>query len=324
MALLVPAACGATPPVPSAYDVTSLERSRTKRGDVMRAAFVLAVAMAMGVPGSAWRAATERTVYVTATDDKRDAVTDLTAADFVVKEGGKEREIVKAERATTPMRLALAVEERLTADASVRMALFEFMKRLNGSAEIALITIGLRNTVIVDYTTSPDALVGGINKFTLNPAKESAIADGVLDLAGRFIDAKPARPVIVVMALSGGQAGVDPKTVLDKVRQSGATMHAVTLAGAGDGGAMGVGSLAGDSGREQVLGDGTKQSGGRRIDVTATAAMPKAMLQIANELMAQYAITYTLPDGVKPDRRFSVSVKRRGVSVRGPAQIPDR
>ncbi len=290
----------------------------------MRIALVLAAALAAGTPGILRHTTTERTVYVTATDDKREPVGDLTAADFVVKEGGKEREVVKAERATTPMRLALAVEERLTADSNVRLAIFEFMKRVSGSAEIALITIGLRNTVVVDYTTSPDALIAGINKFTLNPARESAVADGVLDLAGRVIDAKPARPVVVLMALSGGQAGVDPKTVLDKLRQSGATMYAVTLAEKGNAGALGVGSLAGDSGREHVLGDGTKQSGGRRIDVTATGAMPKVMLQIANELLAQYVITYALPDGVKPDRRLSVSVKRRSVSVRAPSLIPDR
>jgi hypothetical protein len=78
------------------------------------------------------------------------------------------------------------------------------------------------------------------------------------------------------------------------------------------------------AGREQVLGDGPKQSGGRRVDVTTTAAFPKALQQIANDLLAQYAITYTLPDGVKPDKRFSITVKRRGISLRAPSTIPDR
>jgi hypothetical protein len=31
-----------------------------------------------------------------------------------------------------------------------------------------------------------------------------------------------------------------------------------------------------------------------------------------------------LPDGVKPDRRLNVSLKRRGVSVRAPSLVPDR
>jgi hypothetical protein len=290
----------------------------------MNVAMTLALSVSMAAAGAS-PAPTERTVYVTVTDDKREPVPDLTAADFVVKEGGKERAIVRVERATAPLRLALAVEERLTADASVRMGLFEFMKRLSGAGEISLMTIGLRNTTIADYTTSLEALVGGINKFTLNPAGESAVAEGVLELANRFIETKPPRPVVVVLALSGGQAGVEPRLVLDRIGHSGATMHAVTLAGGGDASASaGVGNLGTQSGREQVLGDGPKQSGGRRIEVTTTAAMPKALLQIANELLAQYAITYTLPDGVKPDRRFNASVKRRGVSLRAPSTISDK
>ena len=48
-------------------------------------------------------APTNRTVYVTVTDRQGAPVTDLTPADFVVKEGGKEREVVKAEPATARM-----------------------------------------------------------------------------------------------------------------------------------------------------------------------------------------------------------------------------
>jgi hypothetical protein len=283
----------------------------------MKIVWTLALGIVAAVPSSPARTASapaERTVYVTVLDDKREPVPDLTAADFVVKEGGKEREIVKVERATTPLRLALAVEERMTADASVRTALFEFMKRLSGAGEISLITIGLRNTTIVDYTTSLEALVGGINKFTLNPARESVVGEGVLELANRFIDARPQRPVIVLVALSGGQAGASPRLVLDRLGQSGATMHAVTLAFSNTGASTG----------EEVLGEAVKQSGGRRIEVTATGAMPKSLLQIANEILAQYAITYSLPDGVKPDRRFNATLKRRGVSLRTPSTIPDK
>ena len=279
----------------------------------MNVAMTLALCLSTAA-GAAPAAVTDRTVYVTVLDDKREPVPDLTAADVVVKEGGKEREIVKVERATTPIRVALAVEERMTADASVRQALFEFMKRLSGAGEISLITIGLRNTTIVDDTASLEALVAGINKFTLNPARESVVGEGVLELANRFIDARPQRPVIVVVALSGGQAGASPRLVVDRLGQSGATLHAVTLAFSNTGAAPG----------EEVLGEGVKQSGGRRIEVTTTGAMPKSMLQIANEILAQYAITYSLPDGVKPDRRFNATLKRRGISLRAPSTIPDK
>jgi len=134
---------------------------------------------------------------------------------------------------------------------------------------------------------------------------------------------KPGRPVIVVVAFTGGQAGVDARSVLEKLRDSGATMHAVTLDRGGD--ATGpVGTLGDESGREQVLGDGPKQSGGRRQNVQKTEAFQKALLQVAADLSSQYAITYSLPDGVKPDKRFNVTVKRRAVPVRAPSVIPDR
>lgn len=267
-------------------------------------------------------AATERTVYVTVTDNKGAPVPDLTPADLAVKEGGKEREITKAAPASEKIRLTLAVEERLIADTSIRQAIFEFLKRMSDYAEIRMITIGLRNDTVADYTSSLDVLVGAINKFTLNPMKDSNVAEGVLEIASHYAEARPQRPVLVVMAISGGQAGVDPRTVLDKLRQSGAIMYSATLAWGNDAGP--VGTLTDQSGREQVLGDGPKQSGGRRIEVPSTGAFPKTMLTFADELRSQYAITYVLPDGVKPDKRFSISSKRKGISLRAPNAIPDR
>ena len=264
----------------------------------------------------------ERTFFVTVLDNNGAAVSDLTAADFVVKEGGKEREIVKAEPASQRMRVAFAVEERMVGDTAVRMSIFEFVKRIAGRAEVSLITIGLRNTTIVDYTADVAAFVQALNSFSLNPARESAVAEGVLELAGKFADSKPPRPVIVVASLSGGQTGVEARAVLDKLRDSGAMMYSATLDVGGP--VATLNNMADQSGREQVLGDGPKQSGGRRISVNATGAMPAALLQIANELLAQYAITYTLPDGVKMDRRFSISSKRRGITLRAPSAIPDK
>jgi hypothetical protein len=111
--------------------------------------------------------------------------------------------------------------------------------------------------------------------------------------------------------------------VLSGLRQSSAVVFTVTIGGGG-GMSSNVGQLAEESGREQVLGDGPKQSGGRRTDVVGTPAVPKALQQVADDLTSQYAISYTLPDGVKPDRRFSISVDRKGLSLRAPTALSDR
>ena len=47
-------------------------------------------------------------------------------------------------------------------------------------------------------------------------------------------------------------------------------------------------------------------------------------LYMASPFLAQYAVTYTLPDGVKPDKRFGISSKRKGVTIRAPSAIPDK
>jgi VWFA-related protein len=264
-----------------------------------------------------------RTVYVTVRDGKGAPVTDLTAADFTVKEGGKDRQIVSAEPATARMQVSILVEERLLGDGNTRMGIFEFAKRIVESADVALITVGMRNETVVDYTGDLNTFVGALNKFTLNPNPSSNLTEGVLALARDLQQRKQERPVVVGLALSGGQAGgPSAENVLTQLRQSGASMHVVSLAVGG--GTESLENMAEAAGREQVLGDGPKQSGGRRHEVGATSAIPRALQQVADDLLAQYAISYTLPDGVKPDRRLNVSVKRRGVNLRAPSAIPDR
>ncbi len=269
--------------------------------------------------------ALNRTVYATVTDAKGAAVTDLTPANFKVKEGGKDREIVKAEPAKTRPHIALMVEERLAPDQSARVGLFEFVKRINGTAEISLITVGLRNTTIVPYVTDPNVLLKAINELSLNQQPTSNLTEGINDIAKLFEQQRPERPVIVVVGLSGGQAGGgSASSVLAQLRQSGATLYSVTYGPPSTSNSANLGTMADESGREQVLGDGAKQSGGRRLDVVATSAIPKALQQIADDLAAQYVITYALPEGVKPDRRVSITTDRKGISLRAPAALPDK
>ena len=276
-------------------------------------------------PSAAAVEATLRTVYVTVTDGKGAPVPDLTAANFKVKEGGKDREIVKAEPAKARPHLALVVEERLAPDQGTRVGLFEFVKKINGAAEISLITVGLRNTTVVPYVTDPNAVLKGINELSLNPQPTSNLTEGINEIAKAFEKERPERPVIVVVGFSGGQAGgASASSVLSQLRQSGAKLYAVTYGQPDANSAGDLGTMGDISAREQILGDGAKQTGGRRTDVVSTAAISKALLQVAEDLAAQYVITYSLPDGVKPDRRFNISTDRKGLSLRAPAGLPDK
>jgi len=257
--------------------------------------------------------ATTRTVYVTVTDGNGGAVNDLTAADFAVKEGGKSRDILTVAPATVKMRTAVMIDERLLGDGPTRNGVFEFLKRLQPVSEFALITVGLRNQTVVDYTSDLTAIVAAINKFTLNPGSISNFSESVLDVSKKLTRQPQERPVIVAVALPGGgevgSGSVDE--TLNWLRQSGAQLHAVTL-------------TQSTGGSEQILEEGSKQSGGRRVEVNGTTAIPGALQQIGDALSAQYALTYALPDGVKADKRVAVSLTRKGVTLRAPTAIPDK
>ncbi len=258
-------------------------------------------------------APTTRTLYVTVADNKGAPVTDLTAADFAVKEGGKARDISSAEPAKTRMRTAVMIDERLLSDGSTRNGIFEFMKRLQPNSEFAIITVGLRNTTVVDYTSDLNTIVAAINKFTLNPGPISNFGEGILDFSKKLVQQRPPRPVIVAIVVPGGGevGGGDVTETLNALRQTGAMLSAVTLVSGGGSG-------------EQIIEEGAKQSGGRRIEINVPTAIPKALNQIADDLSSQYQITYTLPDGVKMDKKVSVSVSRKGISLRAPSAIPDK
>jgi VWFA-related protein len=287
-------------------------------------AVLCAVAGSAIQPCAAAAETTTRTVYVTITDAKGAPVSDLTPANFKVKEGGKDREIVKAAPATTKPHLALMIEERLMGDTQVRFGLFEFVKRLNGVAEISLITVGLSNNSLTPFVSDPNVVLKAINELSLNGQPTSNLTEGISDMAKIFDQQNVERPVMVVVAFSGGQAGPTPSSILNTVRQSGATLFAVTFGAPGTNNSSNLSTMADESGREQVLGDGSKQSGGRRIEVVTTNAISKALQQVADDLAAQYQVSYALPDGVKPDKRFNISVDRKGLSVRAPQALPDK
>jgi von Willebrand factor type A domain len=266
-----------------------------------------------------------RTVYVTITDDKGAPVPDLSASNFKVKEGGKDREIVKAEKATTKAHVAIMVEEKLIGDTQTRMGLFEFVKRMNGAADMSLITMGLRNTTLVPFVSDANTVLKAINELSLNPQPTSNVTECIGDMAKLFQTDKPQRPVMVVVAFSGGQAGgASASSILNEIRQSGATMFAATYGPPATNNSANLGTMGDESFREQVLGDGAKNSGGRRIDVVSTAAFTKALLQIADDLASQYAISYALPEGTKLDKRFTISLDRKGLTMRAPAGLPDK
>ena len=57
------------------------------------------------------------------------------------------------------------------------------------------------------------------------------MVEGILEIVEGFIANKPERPVRPIVAIGGGSTASDPRSILAKLGDSGATMHAATLRG---------------------------------------------------------------------------------------------
>jgi hypothetical protein len=278
-----------------------------------------------------------RTVYVSATDKDGQTVRDLQAAEFEVKVAGKPRDVVSVEEAKIPLRIALLVADQGTG--AFQLGLAHFMQRLLGHAEFALTSVIMQPEKVVDYSHEGAALSAGLSRLGPRGRQTGAQLMEAIEDATKDVQHEDRRPVIVVMRFGGEAAtSLSPDDVREKLRKSGAALYVVSSAGAQGKAppqATGTDAVSVQQGQfrdaelaegafnlAQVLGDGSKESGGRYDQVIATSHA-RALEQLADELLHQYAITFVSPDSVTPNGKLSVSSKRKGVTVRAPSRLPN-
>jgi hypothetical protein len=275
---------------------------------------VLALALTVldaTTPAAAPMADTLRGVYFSAVDSKGVQVTDLTAADLTVKEGGKERVITSVRPASGQMHVSLLVDDAGTGGFQSSVA--QFLQTILGRAQFAIRVLSPQPIRVTDFTADVVDLRSAIGRMgprgRIQTDGDQIIA-GITDAAKELVIYKAVRPAIVVLSASGETVSSDiADESLNALQSSGASLSVLYITGVELG---------------KVLGDGPKQSGGMTQMANGTAGVPAALAKIADNLMNQYVLTYTLPDGVKPNDRLSVSTSRKGVRVLAPTRVPDR
>ena len=275
------------------------------------------------------------TVHVSVTDKTGSGVADLQAAEFEVKVGGKKQEVVTARQAVVPLRIAIIVSDGGTG--GFQQGLANFMQKLLGHAEFALISVIVQAETVVDYTGEGGVLGAGLRRLGPRgrPQRGAQLMEAIQD-ALKGVRREGARSVILVVRVGAEAPTTVPgDDVREQLRKSGAILYVVSSVGAqraapsqaragisaeqaqlrADEDADGALNLA------QVLGDGATESGGRHEQVISTTLVP-ALEQVAAELLNQYEITYVRPQGGKPNDKISVTSKRKGVTIRAPARLP--
>lgn len=293
----------------------------------------------------------ERIIHVSVTDKSGQHPSGLTPNEFEVEEGGKRANVVGVRPASMPLRVALIVSDAGTGGFQAGAA--RFIQDLAGRAEFSVVSVIVQPERLLTYSADPAALEKAI--ASLGPrgrVRSSAQVMEAISEATKDVARPGTRPVIVVMR-AGGEAATDLRAddVRKQVQRSGAALYVVSAGGPGvttTSSATGPGSGTGTGGgggrgnagaaraasqyvgsEEQigafnlalVLGDGSRESGGRHDQVISTT-MVNVFHEIADELLYQYELTYTLPAGVKPSDRVKVSIERKGVTLRAPTRRP--
>lgn len=285
----------------------------------MRAVMLLILALLLPA-APAWAQAAERTVYVSVMDRNDAPVTGLSASEFVVREDDIAREVLRVSPATEPMQIAVlvdtsqAMEEHML---DVRTALRAFFKQMGGTHEIALIGLGERPTVLLDYTRDPMRLEKSIGSVFSRSGSGTYILDGIVESSNGLRRRKAARPHIIVYAARGPEFSERyHQSVVDALRESGATLHTLTLNRSGA--AMGNRE---EQELAKAIAEGTKMTGGRRDDLLTPMTLTDRLQSLGNELENQYQVVYPRPSRLIPPKTLEVTVKRPSVTVRA-RQLP--
>jgi VWFA-related protein len=280
----------------------------------MRAVIVIALALLASVP-PAHAQTEERTAYVSVVGEKDAPVAGLGPGDFIVREDDIAREVLRVSPAKEPAHIALLIDTSQAIDDQVndiRTAVRDFIKQMAGRHEIALIGLGERPTVLVDYTRDAARLEKGIGSIFARSGSGTYILEGIVSEAERLERRKTARKHIVVYAARGPEFSERHSDgVLDVLRESGATLHALPLNRPG---------IAISNREEQELqmtfANGTRMTGGRREELLTSMGLTSRLQALGVEIENQYQVIYARPQKLIPPKSLDVSAKKPGLTVR--------
>ena len=243
-------------------------------------------------------AQTERSIYASVLDDSGAPVRALAAREFIVREDGVAREVLRAVRADDPLQIAVLVDTSQAAErhvTDIRRALKGFFREMAGEHEIALIGFGERPTILTNFTRDPARLEAGIGRLFARPGSGAYALDAIVDASRTLRTREGARHVIVLITTEGPEFSERyHENVLDELRPS-ATLQAFVLTRAR--------AVPRDDGRRQrelTVAEGTRDTGGRREHLLTSMALTDRLRDLAVELKNQYRVDYVRPSGLIP------------------------
>ena len=259
----------------------------------------------------------EREMFVSVLDQADKPVLTLGVQDFVVREDGRAREVLRARRAADVIDIALLVDTSQALNSQlndVRKALEAFIARMRPQAQISIIGLGDRPTIYADYTNSEEQLAKGVGRIFPITGAGAYTLDAVQEVLKGFEKRKPERSAVVVVWAGGREfSTLMYEPLIDGLKARGTALHVISI---GTRTPADVQTSEGRN-RELLFDRGTTDTGGRRDNILTSMATADAMERLAAELLGQYRITFARPDALVPPNKTEVAVRPAGLKARG-------
>jgi VWFA-related protein len=267
--------------------------------------------------------ARERVMYVTVTNQNDRPVTGLTPDDFVVREDGAQREVLRVEPATSPIEITLILdnsEAATPAIADLRRAVTEFLKQVAKGNELAITTVGGRPQVIQNHTGNLELLNRAVGRLFAEQGSGAYVLEALSSVAAGVTKRAPERAVILAILMrSGPEFSNNPRqVVIEALRDCGATFDAIVLEGPGPSAPPTAGEQrTAIHDRDAVLDEATRATGGVNRQALSSMALAPQLASIADQLRNQYRVVYARPESLIPPEEIEVNVKKPGLTARG-------
>ena len=282
-----------------------------------------ALAIAVAVAATSWsptglaaQAGTrERTLFVSAVDEKGEPVGGLGPDAFVVREDGRRREVLRVSRATEPLDVALMVDNSQAAADDVvfmREGLSRFVAAMGEEHRIALIGLSERPTALVQYTTDRKQLTTAIGRLFSISGSGMTLLDALFETSRGLRKRDSARAAFIPVVTDGVEfTNRYAKDITRELRESGAALHLV-----------GIGRfLYSDEHpireRSLLLDETPKATGGQRISLLIANPLGDTMQRLARELSSQYKVVYGRADSLYNTGNVEITSGKPGITMRG-------
>ncbi|MCM3881326.1 MAG: VWA domain-containing protein [Vicinamibacterales bacterium] len=275
----------------------------------MRRSLILFAACLLPVAAAAQ--SDPRIIYASVVDKNGAPVLGLGVSDFLVREDNVSREILSVSPDRDPMQIALLVDDSRFMrgrEVVLRQSVAAFIRAMRQDVLIALIGLGERPTIRVEYTRDREKLLKAAGELWGHGS--NAFNDGVFESA----TALSKRPLMrsVIVAITAGFGGYKHRIdVLDQLAWSQASLHVVTVSARG-----------GASSR--LVQEGTQKTGGRDDVIIGINSLESHVVHLATELSNQYRVTFARPQRLIPPKKTEIDARNPELHARGMLVLTDQ